>query len=122
MYSGWSEAFVVPNVKADTVVHLLIDEIFPRFEAPLQILTDNGPENINKIMKSLEDLNMHHVTTSVYHPPSNGKVERFHRTMHAILAKKSENNEQSWDIYINKMLVAVGFHVSETTIFSLYYL
>ena len=47
MYSGWPEAFSVPNKKAETVVHLLVDEIFPRFGAPLQLLTDNGPENVN---------------------------------------------------------------------------
>ena len=123
MYSGWPEAFAVPNKKAETVVNLLIDEVFPRFGAPLQLLTDNGPENINKIMKkTLEDLNIHHVTTSFYHPQSNGKVERFHRTMHDVLAKKIGSNEQSWDVYINQMLAAVRFHVSETTKFSPYYL
>ena len=53
------------------MVHLLVDEIFPRFGAPLQFLTDNGPENVKKIMKKmLEDLNVHHVTTSFYHPQS----------------------------------------------------
>ena len=104
MYSDWPEAFAVPNKKAETVVHLLVDEIFPRFGAPLQLLTDNGSENVNKIMKkTLEELNVHHVTNSFYHPQSNGKVERFHRTMHDILAKKICHNEQSWDVYINQM-------------------
>lgn len=123
MFTGWPEAFAVPNKKAETVAHLLIDEIFPRFGAPLQLLTDNGPENINNIMKqTLEDLNVHHVTTSFYHPQSNGKVERLHRTMHDILAKKVGSNEQSWDLYINQMLAAIRFHVSESTNFSPYYL
>ena len=123
MYSGWPEAFAVPNKKAETVAHLLIDEIFPRFGAPLQLLTDNGPENINKIMKTtLESLNVHHITTSFYHPQSNGKVERMHRTMHNILAKKVGSNAQSWDLYINQMLAAIRFHVSESTNFSPFYL
>ena len=86
------------------MVHLLVDEISPRFGAPLQLLTDNGPENVNKIMKkTLEELNVHHVTTSFHHPHNNGKVERFHRTMHDILAKKISHNKQSWDIYINPL-------------------
>ena len=120
MYSGWPEAFAVTYKKGETVVRLLTDEIFPRFGAPLQLLTDNGPENVNKIMKkTLKDLNVDHVTTSFYHSQSNGKVERFHKTMNDVLAG---NNEQSWDIYINQMLAAIRFHVSETTKFSPYYL
>ena len=102
---------------------LLIDKMFPKLRALLQFLTDNGPENINKIIKKiLEDLNVHHITTSFHHPQSNGKVERFHRTMCDVLAKKLMNNKQSWDTYINQMLAAVRFHVSETTIFSPNYL
>ena len=73
MYSGWPECFPVPNKKAETVSHLLMEEIFPRFGAPLQIVTDNGPENINNVLKrTLQELNIHHVTTSFYHPQSNG--------------------------------------------------
>ena len=59
--------------------YLLFDEIFPRFEAPLQILTDNGPGNVDKIMKMTLDLNVHLVTTSFYYPQSNGRVVRFRR-------------------------------------------
>ena len=123
MYSGWPEAFAVPNKKAETVAYLLIEEIFPRFGAPLELVTDNGPENINKTMKeTLENLNVNHVKTSFYHPQSNGKVERLHRTMHDILAKKIGDNANSWDLHINQMLAAIRFNVSESTKFSPFYL
>ena len=49
--SGWPEAFAVPDKTADTVAHLLIKEIFPRFGCPLQIVTDNGSENVNKVVQ-----------------------------------------------------------------------
>ena len=118
MYCGWPEAFAVPYKKAETVVHLLVEEIFPRSGATLQLLKGYEPENINKIMKkTLEDLSVHDVTT-FYHPQSNGKVERLHRTMHDVLSKKIGHNEQSWDVYINQMLAAVRFHISKTTKFS----
>ena len=123
VYSGWPEAFAVPNKKAETVAHILIDEIFPRYGAPLQIVSDNGPEHVNNVMKqTLDSLNVHHVTTSFYHPQSNGKVERVHRTMHDILAKKIGSNEMSWDLHINQMLGAIRFNVSETTKFSPFFL
>ena len=31
--------------------HLLLEEIIPRYSTPLQIVTDNGSENINRVMK-----------------------------------------------------------------------
>ena len=77
-FSGWPEAFAVPDKTADIVVHLLIEEIFPRFGCPLQIVTDNGLENVNKFLReTLESLNIHHVLTSVYHPQSNAKLNAF---------------------------------------------
>ena len=55
-----------------------------------------------------------------YHPQSNGKVERIHRTMNDTWAKKIGDNPYSWDIYINQMFVAIGFHPSES-MFSPFY-
>ena len=35
-YSGWPEAFAVPDKTAETVAHLTIKEIFPHFKYPLR--------------------------------------------------------------------------------------
>ena len=50
-YSGWHEAFAMPDKTAETVAHLLLEEIIPRYGTPLQIVRDNGSENINRVMK-----------------------------------------------------------------------
>ena len=71
-YSGWPEVSAVPDKSADTVVHLVLDGIIPRHCAPLQIVTDNDTENINKVIKyTLEQMNISHVTTSYYLPQGN---------------------------------------------------
>ena len=122
-YSGWPEAFALPDKSADNVAHVVIDEIFPRFGCPLQIVSDNGAENENKVIrKTLKELNVDHVTTSFYHPEANAKVERFHRTLHDILAKKLDDNLATWDMYLNQALAAVRFSVSESTGFPPFYL
>ena len=70
------------------MARLIIEHIFPRFSCPLQIVTDNETENVNKIVKeTLAKLKIDHVLTSVYHPQSNAKVERFHRTLHIFYLK-----------------------------------
>lgn len=40
LFFGWPEAFCVPDNTAETVAHLLIEEIFSRLGCPLQIVTD----------------------------------------------------------------------------------
>ena len=52
-YSGWAEAFLVPDKSAETIAHLLLEEIIPRYSTPLQLVTDNGTENVNKVMQHL---------------------------------------------------------------------
>ena len=122
-FSGWPEAFAVPDKTADTVAHLLLEHIFPRFGCSLQIVTDNGTENVNKVIKDvLESLKIDHVLTSVYHPQSNAKVERFHRTLHDVLAKRLADDQRTWDLHLNQALAALRFNVSESSKFSPFYL
>jgi putative transposase len=55
-------------------------EMYPN-ERP-RIITDNGPQFIAKDFKEFIRLcGMTHVKTSPYYPQSNGKIERFHRTI-----------------------------------------
>ncbi len=118
LYSGYPEAFAVPDKTAATIAHLIIEEIFPRYGSVLEIITDNGSENVNKAVKEmLETLNIHHVTTSFYHPQSNAKVERFHRTLHDVLSKKLKDNLNTRGIYLNQVLATIRFNISDTTKF-----
>ena len=122
-YSSWPEAFAVPDKTADTVAHLLLNEIFPRFGCVLELVSDNGSENVNHVMReTLETLNIHHIRTSVCNPKSNSKVERFHRTLHNVLAKRLQDGLDTWDLHLNQVLAAIRFSISEATEYSPYYL
>ena len=81
-YSGWLEAYPIPDKMGERIADLLIEEIFPGYGSCLQLVIDNGTEFYNRIVKeTLEALNISQITTSFYHPQGNLKVERFHRTM-----------------------------------------
>ena len=55
-------------------------EIYP--EARPRIISDNGPQFMSKDFKEYLRLwQTEHVRTSPYYPESNGKIERFHRTL-----------------------------------------
>lgn len=89
IYSGYPEAFLFKNKTAENVTHLIIEEIFPRYGCPLVLISDNGTENMaKKVQETLAYLNITHIRSALYHPESNAKIERFHRTLHNILSKK----------------------------------
>ena len=116
IYSGWPEAFPIPDKNADTIINLLLEEIIPRFSCPLSITTDNGGEFVNNSFEeTLEYLNITHITTSFYSPRGNTKTERSHGTLHSILAKIMSENEETWDLHLNTALSAMRFNVSKTT-------
>ena len=115
-FSGWPEAYAVPDKTAETVAHLLLEEIFPRHGSGLQNVTDNGTENVNnKVKETLGSVNIDHALTSVNHPQSNANLERFHRTLYDVLAKRLADDQQTWDLHLNQALAAIRFNVSESS-------
>ncbi len=54
-------------------------------EATPRIISDNGPQFLSRdFMELIRISGMTHVTTSPYYPQSNGKIERFHKTITSI--------------------------------------
>lgn len=64
-------------------VEIVIERAKERFpEARPRIISDNGPQFIAKDFKEFIRLSgMTHVRTSPHYPQSNGKLERFHKTL-----------------------------------------
>jgi putative transposase len=67
----------------ETDVEIIIQKAKEKFpEARPRIISDNGPQFIAKDFKEFVRLSgMTHVRTSPYYPQSNGKLERFHKTL-----------------------------------------
>ena len=121
--TGWIEAFSVKSKEANNIVNLLINEIIPRHSCCLEIVTDNGSENVNKAVKeTLETLNISHVKTSFYTPTANSRVERSHLTLNTILTKLVNDHTDTWDLYLTQALAAMRFNTNESTKHSPFFL
>ena len=122
-YSGWPEAFASPDKTPESVLTFLLNDVIPAHGCPLQIVTDNGGEFVNKKFRdTLQELNIHHVTTSVYRPQSNGKIERCWRSIHDIMSKTLDEDHLMWDTVLNQCLAAIRVSVSDATGFSPFFL
>ncbi len=83
---GYSRSIVHAEIRASMTeqeVETILQRAHEKFpdETP-RIISDNGPQFISKDFKQYVRLcGMTHVRTSPYYPQSNGKLERYHRTI-----------------------------------------
>ena len=90
LFTRWIE--VKPLRKADgkAVARTMEELILLRWETPDYLLSDNGKEFDNKVVKELlKEYGVEHVTTPPYHPQAN-PVERSNRTLMRLWVRTTE--------------------------------
>ena len=65
---------------------------------------------------------MNRTRTSAYHLMGNGQVERFNRTVKAMLSKMVKENQRDWDSKLPKALFAYRTSIHESTGFTPYHM
>ncbi len=91
----WPSAIVLKSTTAKAVAEGLW-VIFSNTSIPEQILSDKGPQFMSEMLKEMYKLvGISHITNSVYHPQSNGALERVHGTFKSVL-KKCVSRKLDW--------------------------
>ena len=112
----WVEVFPTPDQSALTIARLLIAEIISRHGVPRELLSDRGAAFLSKLLHELYRLmGIHKVSTTAYHPQTDGLVERFHRTLTAMLSKTSQPGGSDWDERLPFVLFAYRCCEQEST-------
>ena len=118
----WPEAFPLRNILTETIVEHLI-EVTARLGVPSELLTDNGTNFISRVMQQFCTMTgMKQIKTSLYHPQTNGMVERFNATLKRLLRKLVNNPGAEWDECLPYVLWAYRGTVHKTTGFYPYQL
>ncbi|CAF5083248.1 unnamed protein product, partial [Rotaria socialis] len=77
-----------PDCTAQTTAQTIFTEYICRYGVPMSILTDQGTHFKNQLMEPMARLiGYNHILSTVYHPQTNGMVERFNATFVPQLAK-----------------------------------
>jgi transposase InsO family protein len=106
-FSKWAEAFAIRRHTAPVVAKILVTQVFARFGCPEQILSDQGPEFESALLAELcRELHIDKVRTSPYKASTNGAVERFHRTLNAMLGKVVSEKQRDWDEWLPLVMTA----------------
>lgn len=99
-YSKWPEVAFTPSITTAVVIGFL-NSVFSRHGNPECLVTDNGPQLISSAFTAfLDERNIAHTKTSLYHPAANGAVEGSTRFLRTVckwpFCKNNRGNKQSW--------------------------
>ena len=112
----WPEAIPVPTIDAATVARVFVDEIISRHGAPIEILSDRGSNFLSSLFREIcRIFKIHKLSTSSYHPQTDGLVERFNGTLIQSLSMYVNKDQTDWDLYIPAVLFAYRVTPSDAT-------
>ncbi len=103
----YPEAVALRNISAKSVAEALFSMI-SRLGIPKEILTNQGTAFMSRtIREHYELLGIKSVRTSVYHPQTDGLVERFNHTLKTMIRKLIHEDAKIWDKWLEPLLFAV---------------
>ena len=121
--TGWVEVKPLPFKTAENVVKFLSSEYVPRYGPPEIMITDQGLEFKNREVESyLKSIGVEVRHSSPFHPQTNGKIERFHRTFKGILRKFVNARPGEWEEHIGPTVWAHRVSTSTVTGYTPYFL
>ncbi len=114
----YPETVALRNISAKSVAEALF-RMISRVGIPKEILTDQGTAFMSRTIRELyELLGIKSVRTSVYHPQTDGLVERFNRTLKTMIRKFVHEDAKNWDKWLEPLLFAVREVPQDSTGFS----
>ena len=123
LFTKWVEAFPIHDTTSSTLATVLVDQFISRYGVPVVLHSDQGANLCSEVIKTIcKLLAMDQTRTSAYHPQGNGQVERFNRTLEAMLAKNVKDNQRDWDQWLQKVLFAYRTSLHKTTGFTSFHL
>jgi transposase InsO family protein len=114
----WIELFAIPDKSENTVAECMFDEIIMRHGAPQVLISDQGKEFINKVVRQLTLLlRIRRVTTSPYNPRADGMAEKAVASVKDMISAYVNVFQDNWDDYLaivahyyrNTVNIATGF-------------
>lgn len=94
----------------------LVEEFVARYGIPREIHCDQGRDFESALCQEVYRLlGLDKARTLLLIPQSDGMVERFNRTLKAMLSLFVKENQRDWDCHLHLLLMAYRSAVHETT-------
>ena len=104
--SRWPEVCPIRGVSTGEVLHAFVATWVSRFGVPARVTTDRGAQfTSGEWKKWCQQHGVEHITTTSYHPQSNGLVERLHRQIKDAL--RAREGSQNWTEHLPWVLLGI---------------
>jgi hypothetical protein len=102
----WLEAVPIASTSARSCAEAFCSSWIARFGVPDTLTTDRGAQVTSSLWNELSKLlNISHISTTAFHPQSNGMVERFHRRLKAALIARCSSPD--WVAHLPWVLLSL---------------
>lgn len=101
----YPEAIALPSTDTSRVARELI-AFFAQVGIPEEILTDQGSNFMSTMLEIYRLLQVKRIHTTLYHPQTDGLVERFNGTLKMMLRKFVSRSQKDWDKCLPHLLFA----------------
>ena len=117
--TGWAEAVPIADQTAVTVARVVYAEWIARYGVPEQLHSDRGVQFESAVFAELCDtFGVDKTRTTPYRPQSNGKCERFNRTLVSMLRRAVMKRPYDWEPLLPTVLQAYRSSITESTGFT----
>ncbi|GFW68564.1 retrovirus-related Pol polyprotein from transposon 412 [Trichonephila clavipes] len=114
-FSKWAEIIPLKKTSARVIADNFFDNYVSRFGAPINLISDNGPQFISDIFENLsERLGIRHVKTVVYRLQAN-RTELVNRDLVQMIANYVYEQHDTWDQFLREFAYAIRTALNETT-------
>jgi transposase InsO family protein len=115
-YSKYMEASALKNTRSETIADFFVNQVITRHGAVVKVLTDRAPSFCSEFIQAVYKLTRaQHITTTAYHPSTNGLVERSIRSIRSMMSHYINETHNNWDVYLNKLVFAYNTSQQTTT-------
>ena len=107
-FSRWPVAIPIPDINAETILDQFAHGWIATYGVPEIVTTDRGSQFTSSIFTQLlKNWGVKHITTTAYHPESNGMVERLHRRLKESLVALGNGERHEWFWKLPMTLLAI---------------
>jgi hypothetical protein len=116
--TGWAESYPIPRKTVKCVLDAIANDLVPRHGVSEVLICDRGNEFKGDLPRYLKNMGCEQRLTTPYHPETNGKIERFNKTLKEMLTHLVNNDATEWEERLADALLAYRNSVSVVTGFT----